>query len=557
MSQRRLVLLLVVLAAVLPYLPTLDDYFVQDDFGVVALLSGKPAGYFPRWFVSTWMDDIWGYTPDEIRPFPAVTYQIAAWWGAGSPVANHVINIGFHAANAVLVFGVARTAAGLALGPAAFAALVFALLPMQTESVAWVTGRVDSMPACFYLTSFLLYARWRERSRAALYIWSVVIYFVALFTKQNAVTLPAALLLYDALVARPRLRPAWSAIWPYIPFALLTLGYLGLRYALFGEVARESMLTSARVELFLQDLSVHLRRMVGGEAGLRVPGLTVAAYVGIGAVFVAAVGVLLGARTRRLVAPAAYFVLVWIGLAVAPTLVAGYASPRHMYLASAGWAVSLGCALEVLWHARPEPLMRRLGVAGAGALLVMYGSQLWQDVQLWRVRSEVSRLAVADVEREALSVPQGTLIIVDAPQRSWNFALPHALRPPFTNTDLTRRVRVISHSSLHCCPAHVWEPYTREAMRAWAADPARPPVVALRWDPDTGVAYRLSDEQDPLLRTLVETLRDTADVASLDRVMLDISHKLVVSRATTYPRKSADERGITPSPNRLQRPDFE
>ena len=85
MYQRALVALLVLLAAALPYLPTMDDYFVQDDFGVVGLLSSKPAGYFPRWFVSTWMDDIWGYTPDEIRPFPAVTYQIAAWWGAASP----------------------------------------------------------------------------------------------------------------------------------------------------------------------------------------------------------------------------------------------------------------------------------------------------------------------------------------------------------------------------------------------------------------------------------------------------------------------------------------
>ena len=45
---------------------------------------------------------------------------------------------------------------------AAFAAgVVFAVLPMQTESVAWVTGRVDSMPAFFYLAAFLLYCRWR------------------------------------------------------------------------------------------------------------------------------------------------------------------------------------------------------------------------------------------------------------------------------------------------------------------------------------------------------------------------------------------------------------
>ncbi len=49
----------------------------------------------------------------------------------------------------------------------------------------------------------------------------------------------------------------------------------------------------------------------------------------------------------------------------------------------------------------------------------------------------VSRQAVADIEREARAAPSGTLIIAGAPRRSWDFALPHALRPPFTGDDLT------------------------------------------------------------------------------------------------------------------------
>ncbi len=124
------------LAAVLPYLSTIDNYFAQDDFGVVQLLAGKPASYFPRWFTTTWMDDIWGFIPDEIRPFPAVTYQFTALWGAGSPIANHVVNIAFHVANGLLVFAVARVVTGLSLVPATFAALVFVLMPVQAESVA-------------------------------------------------------------------------------------------------------------------------------------------------------------------------------------------------------------------------------------------------------------------------------------------------------------------------------------------------------------------------------------------------------------------------------------
>src|SRR5215208_4040610 len=216
--ETRLAIAVAVVAAIGPYLGNLTDYFIQDDFGVVGLLSQKPAGYFPRWFVSTWMDDIWGYTPDEVRPFPAVTYQIAALWGAASPVANHAINIAFHAINALLVFWIARLAAGLGVLAALAAAIIFAWLPMQAESVAWITGRVDSMPACFYMASFLLFVRWRATGDRALYAASIAFCFVALFTKQNTITLPAALVLYDLVIRRDWPLHVWRWVRPYIPY---------------------------------------------------------------------------------------------------------------------------------------------------------------------------------------------------------------------------------------------------------------------------------------------------------------------------------------------------
>jgi hypothetical protein len=531
MTARRAALLLVAAAAVLPYLPTINNYFAQDDFGVVALLSSKPASTFPRWFTMPWTEDIWGYVPDEIRPFPALTYQVAGAFGAASPVANHVVNILFHLANALLVFGAARAAAGLGLWPAAFAAVAFAVLPMQTESVAWVTGRVDSMPACFYLGSFLLYVRWRAAARPALYAWALVAYFVALFTKQNAVTLLPALVLYDWMLAGRPPRPSWRWVWPYVAFGVMTLGYLALRYALFGEVARESMLTAERARLFLTDLSTHLRRMVFGEPGLRIPEWAAALRVAVPAAAVYAVHRVLGGPARtRFARPAWYFAIVWIGLAVAPTLVAGYASPRHMYLASAGWTILLGLALQACWDARPSPAVRRVGLGLATALTAAYVILLVQDIALWEVRTAVSRQAVLDLEREAMAAPPGTLFIAGAPRRSWDFALPHAIRRPFVREDVTARVSVISHSSIHCCPANVWEPYTRSAIRAWLEDPARPPVVALHWDADTGRLSRLSDREDPFLRELAALLLRTQDVASLDRVLLDITNRYVAGR---------------------------
>jgi hypothetical protein len=166
-------------------------------------------------------------------------------------------------------------------------------------------------------------------------------------------------------------------------------------------------------------------------------------------------------------------------------------------------------------------------VAAAATVLTVYAVRLSADVRLWDVRSMVSQQMLRDVEREALSAPPGTLIIAGAPRRSWDFALPLALRPPFTSEDLTRRVSVISDSSIHCCPAYHWEPYTRDALRAWLARPDRPPVIALYWDAGTGSLSRLSDHDDPSLRTLMGLFVETDRVASLDKAIHDLMRDLV------------------------------
>ena len=142
----------------------------------------------------------------------------------------------------------------------------------------------------------------------------------------------------------------------------------------------------------------------------------------------------------------------------------------------------------------------------------------------------VSRRAVADIEREAIAAPPGSLIIAGAPRRSWDFALPHALRPPYTRQDLTRRVTVVSDSSIHCCPAIVWEPYTREALRTWLDRPDHPPVIALYWNPDTGALSRVSDRDDPYLRALMKVLLDTKSVAALDEAIHDMLWALAAPR---------------------------
>jgi hypothetical protein len=85
--------------------------------------------------------------------------------------------------------------------------------------------------------------------------------------------------------------------------------------------------------------------------------------------------------------PAVYFGGVWVALGVAPILMAGYYSPRHMYLASAGWAVLAGTVFDVLWTRTSLRLVRQLAAVSAAALVVFYAVQLRVVVRDWNQRA--------------------------------------------------------------------------------------------------------------------------------------------------------------------------
>ncbi len=238
------------------------------------------------------------------------------------------------------------------------------------------------------------------------YAASLVMFFFALFSKQNTITLGPALVAYDFFIGRrfpfrwgsdrrTFVAGLWACTWPYLPFAAMTIGYLYLRYAIFGEVARESQLAQG-AEFFGWVVKRHLRRLFLGEV---MPGARLQ-WVGI----VAALGMLLAlirwGRATKLGSTASpvciwgallYWGPVWLFLGIAPIIVANYESPRHVYLASLGWAMVLGIVMQVLWQARPQRLLRPVALGAAAALLALHAAQLHTAVARWNTLTTVSK----------------------------------------------------------------------------------------------------------------------------------------------------------------------
>src|SRR5581483_710165 len=121
------------------------------------------------------------------------------------PYPYHLLNILFHAMNAVLTFFIVRKILSLA-GPAAarrdlvsaFCALLFLLHPVQTESVSYVASRSENQSLLFFLGAFALFL-YRRRPAIS---WTVstgvlILFGAALATKEHTFVLPALLLLSD------------------------------------------------------------------------------------------------------------------------------------------------------------------------------------------------------------------------------------------------------------------------------------------------------------------------------------------------------------------------
>lgn len=165
-------------------------------------------------------------------PFQIISYMLDYdLWGM-RPFGFILTNILLQAVNGILLYALLVTIDSQRLQALA-AALLFAVHPLQVESVAWISQRKTVLAMTFFLIAFLLYLRYREKGwRGAkwAYVCSVISFSASLLTKSVVVILPAALFLYDIRFSRNERRRWWSFLpdklpylVPLIPVVVMTL----------------------------------------------------------------------------------------------------------------------------------------------------------------------------------------------------------------------------------------------------------------------------------------------------------------------------------------------
>ncbi len=126
------------------------------------------------------------------RPLVMLSYIVdEAIWGK-TPFGFHLTVVLLHLVNTILVFFlcqfILRRFEYGHIG-ALIAALVFAVHPIHTESVAWMAGRSDTMAAVFFFLSLLLYLQYKEKRRLYWLALSTVVFFLAALAKEVSLSL--------------------------------------------------------------------------------------------------------------------------------------------------------------------------------------------------------------------------------------------------------------------------------------------------------------------------------------------------------------------------------
>ena len=141
----------------------------------------------------------WAFTT-----FDAANYHPVTWLSHAldcqlfglDPAAHHEVNVLLHAANAVLLFLLLQSATGFAWRSLLVAAL-FALHPINVESVAWAAERKNVLSMLFFLLALYAYVWYTRQPGLRRYAVMVVFFALALLSKPQVITFPFLLLLLD------------------------------------------------------------------------------------------------------------------------------------------------------------------------------------------------------------------------------------------------------------------------------------------------------------------------------------------------------------------------
>ena len=185
--------LLLVLLTLAFYNPIVHNGFTNfDDNGYITDNAHVRAGL-------TWDTVKWAFTSRDCANWHPVTWlshALDCQLFRLNPAGHHYVNVLLHAVNAILLFLLLESATGLTW-PSFMVAALFALHPVNVESVAWAAERKNVLSMFFFLFTLHAYGWYVRRASVRRYAVVAALFALGLMAKPEIVTLPFVLLLWD------------------------------------------------------------------------------------------------------------------------------------------------------------------------------------------------------------------------------------------------------------------------------------------------------------------------------------------------------------------------
>ena len=147
----------------------------------------------------TWRTITWAFTATEQgnwHPLTWLSHALDYQLFHQNPAGHHLTSLLIHAANAVLLF-LFLMYATRRLGPSLFVAALFALHPINVESVAWVAERKNVLCTFFFFATLIAYCWYARQPDWRRYLVFAGLFVLGLMSKPMVITLPFVLLLLD------------------------------------------------------------------------------------------------------------------------------------------------------------------------------------------------------------------------------------------------------------------------------------------------------------------------------------------------------------------------
>ncbi|HCI03500.1 MAG: tetratricopeptide repeat protein [Candidatus Peribacteraceae bacterium] len=183
--RKCLPLILIIVITFLTFSGSLGHEFLSWDDEILVTQNYLVRNFSPMIF--------WSYDPELYIPITLLSFQINYALFDLNPFWYHLTNLIIHISNALLVFWLSLMIIKKRY-LAVFAALIFAVHPLNTEAVAWISARKELLSTLFLLSALITYIK--ANDRRWMIVFSIVLFVLAMMSKATAIVFPAILILY-------------------------------------------------------------------------------------------------------------------------------------------------------------------------------------------------------------------------------------------------------------------------------------------------------------------------------------------------------------------------